>query len=259
MPLVTGPLRGMATAALALALAVTVAGCSGLPSADGDWQAARAAERIADDIAAHSENVPRITVPEMIAWWIPQSPTPAEPGMAIVEPLAWSGESAGSQATIDIRVDVDVEAHSSAQIFGKSWSAGSATRCFRLEWVRYEPARRSEIACPEGPAPARPQPAARPDLTQADQDRVAAILVGHTTAADAAGALREAFPEEYVTVETDEADDGVVAAVGIPAELECILALRDSTGAVTFPSFRRVSLEPGEIGCSTELYTDPPF
>ena len=50
-----------------------------------------------------------------------------------------------------------------------------------------------------------------------------------------------------------------MVAVGIPAERECILVVRDDAGALSFPSYRPISLAPGETGCVTGLYTDPPF
>lgn len=50
-----------------------------------------------------------------------------------------------------------------------------------------------------------------------------------------------------------------MVAVGIPAERECILVVRDHAGTLSFPSYRPLSLAPGEAGCVTDLYTDPPF
>lgn len=251
--------RGVLAACVALALSVTVTACAQRPSSEGDARAHRAAEQIADDIGSHSENAPRITLLEMVAWWVPEGPVPTGDGTAIVEPLAWSGESAGSSAAIDIRVIVDVEGHQSNQLFGDSWGPGSATRCFRLEWRQYEPARRSEIPCPEGPAPERPVPAARPELTDVDRQQITTIVGAHTDADALADALREAYPQDYISIETTEADGGIVAAVGIPAERDCVLVFRGADGAITYPSFRRISLEPGEMGCSTGLYTSPPF
>lgn len=253
------PLRASAPATLIVGLTLVLAGCAAEPLSTGDARARDAAEAIAADIGSHSANAPEITLLEMVAWWVPEGPVSVGSGSAVVEALDWSGESAGSQATIDIRVGVEVEASSSTQLFGESWSSGAATRCFRLEWEQYEEARRSEIACPEGPAPARPTPASRPELTSADRDRIAAIVAGATTAQDVDRALRVAYPEDYIHIETTAADSGVVAAVGIPAERECVLIFRDAAGEVTYPEFRQISLEPGEVGCSTTLYTNPPF
>lgn len=253
------PPRAAASAALIVGLTLVLAGCAGEPTSTGDAHAHDVAEAIAADIGSHSANAPEITLLEMVAWWVPEDPVSLDSGSAVVEALDWSGESAGSQATIDIRVAVDVEGSSSTQLFGESWSSGSATRCFRLEWQQYEEARRSEIPCPDGPAPARPTPAPRPELTSADRDRISEIVAGGATADDVDRSLRVAYPQEYIRIETTAADGGVVAAVGIPAERECVLVFRDAAGAITYPDFRPISLEPGETGCSTALYTNPPF
>ena len=251
-----GPALGLA---LGLVLVLVLAGCAGRAGSEGDARARAAAQAVADDIGSHSANAPEITLAEMVAWWVPEDSVPVDSGTAVVEALAWSGESAGSQATIDIKVNVEIAGRSSPQIFGESWGPGSATQCFRLEWQQYERARRSDIPCPDGPAPPRPTPAPRPELTQADRDRVAEIVAGGGAVSEVDRALRDAYPEDYVRVETVAADGGVVAAVGIPAERECILIFRDAAGAISFPEFRRISLEPGEVGCSTSLYTAPPF
>lgn len=249
----------VAVVALSAAVLVGLTACASEPSSSGERKARHVAEDVAAEIGAHSENAPSITLLEMVAWWVPEGRTYSYPGSAVVEPLAWSGESAGSHATMEIRVIAEVEAQSSTQLFGESWSAGSATRCFRLEWRQYEAARRTEIPCPDGPAPVRPTPAARPELVPSDRERVVGILSAGGTADAVGSALREAFPQDYMRIETVDADGGVVAAVGIPAERDCILAFRNAAGEVTFPDFRRISLEPGETGCSTDLYTDPPF
>ena len=251
--------RARASAILAVGLSIALAGCAAEPTSSGDTRAQHAAEAAAAEIGSHSANSPEITLLEMVAWWVPEGAVPAGSGTAVVEPLAWSGESAGSSATIDIRVTAQVDATSSTQLFGESWSAGSATQCFRLEWQQYEEARRSEIPCPDGPAPPRPTPAPRPELTQADAERIAAIVAAGATAEEVDRALRDAYPQEHVRIETEAAEGGIVAAVGIPAERECVLVFRDASGAITFPDFRRISLEPGEVGCSTSLYTNPPF
>jgi hypothetical protein len=253
------PLRASATAALIVGLTLVLAGCAAEPMSSGDARAHAAAEAVAADIGSHSANAPEITLLEMVAWWVPEGTVAVGSGSAVVEPLAWSGESAGSQATIDIRVTVDVEASSSTQLFGESWGPGAATRCFRLQWEQYEEARRSDIECTDAPAPARPTPAPRPELTPADRDRITTIVAGDATAEDVDRALRVAYPQDDIRIETTAADGGVVAAVGIPAERECVLVFRDAAGEVTYPDFRPISLEPGEIGCSTALYTNPPF
>lgn len=252
-------LRWATLIAALLGLTLLVSACTNFPFASGDQRAADVADSAAEQIASHSANTPDITLLEMVAWWVPQHPMSIGAGTALVEPLAWSGESAGSQATIEIRVLVDVPGQSATTVFGPSWGPGSATRCYQLEWKQYEPARRSEIPCTDDPAPRRPVPSPRPALTAADTERVVEIVTSHESARDVELALHDAYPQNYMRIEADAVDGGVVAAVGIPAERKCILVLRDEAGEITFPAYRQISLEPGEAGCSTTLYTASPF
>lgn len=255
-----GSWRGsIAGVAAALGLALLVSGCALMPSSDGDRRAENVAEQVAEQIGSHSANRPEITLLEMVAWWLPEGPISVGVGTAMVEPLAWSGESAGSQATIDIRVIVDVPAKSTTTIFGQGQNAGSATHCYRLEWEQCEPALRFEIPCPETPAPPRPTPAPRPGLNELGRERVAEILTSYETAADVEWALHDAYPQEYIRIETEAAGGELVVSVGIPAERECIPLVRGEGGEISSPGFRRISLEPGEMGCSTKLYTASPF
>lgn len=246
--------------ATALLFAVPLTGCGSLFFDEGDQLAHRGAENVVAQIASHSDNTAEVTIEEMVAWWVPDGQFTAEPGLATTDALAWSGQIGHeSTATIDVRVHVEVEAHSSPSIGGRSNSAGEATVCYRLIWERYGEADRSEIPCPDTAAPPRPEPATRPELTDEDTARVAHILAtaGGFEAIDAA--LHDSFPEEYYLVDTDLWNGETVVAVGIPAERECILIVRDVAGELSYPPYRRVSLEPGETGCTTDLYTNPPF
>ncbi|MHC2999364.1 hypothetical protein [Microbacterium sp. HJ5] len=243
-------LRAIAALTATVLLAAGLAGCADPFHADGDDLAQRAAAQIADDIGAHSDNTCEITLLEMVAHWVPED---------TAEPLAWEGAICDGGARIDVRIHVDVDAASSGTLFGRSQSAGEATRCFRLEWDRYDPARRSDIPCPDGPAPARPTPAPRPEFTAEDRSAVASIVSSTAELADIEAALREAYPQEHIRLDTQVFEGEIVVALGMPAERECILVVRNATGEVFFPDFRRISLEPGETGCATDLYTNPPF
>jgi len=247
-------------ATIALLLAAPLAGCGSLFFTEGDHLARRGAENVAAQIGAHSDNTATVTIEEMVTWWVPDGDVGAGPGLATVEALAWSGQIGHeSEATIDVRIHVEVGAQSSPTIGGRSNSAGEATVCFRLVWPRYEQARRSEISCPDTASPPRPELPARPELTDEDTAHVAHILAtaGGLEAIEAA--LHDAFPEEYHRIDTDLWNGEIVVAVGIPAERECILIVRDVAGELSYPSYRRISLEPGEAGCATDLYTNPPF
>lgn len=247
-------------AGIALVLAAGLAGCSAPFFAEGDDLARRGAESIAAQIGSHTDNTAEVTLVEMVDRWVPQGEVFADPGVATVEPLAWSGRIGHeSEATIDVRIRVEVAAKSASTLGERSHSAGEATVCYRLVWPRYYEARRSEIACPDTAAPPRPESPSRPELTEEDRTRVASILAegGGLTAVEAA--LREAFPEEYIRIDTELWNGETVVAVGIPAERECILVVRGEAGELSYPSYRSISLEPGERGCSTDLYTNPPF
>ena len=247
-------------AASALLVTATLTGCGSLFFDEGDQLAHRGAHDVAARIGSYSDNTAEVTVEEMVAWWVPDGQVAAAPGLATVDALAWSGQIGHeSTATIDVRIHVEVAAYSSPTIGGRSNSAGEATVCYRLVWPRYEQAQLSEISCPDTETPPRPEPAARPELTDEDTARVAHILTTASGLEAIDAALRDSFPEEYYRIGTDLWNGETVVAVGIPAERECILIVRDIAGELSYPSYRRVSLEPGETGCATDLYTNPPF
>lgn len=249
------------SAALAVLLALPLTGCASLFFTEGDQLATRAAQNVAAQIGSHRDNTAETTIEEMVVGWVPDGPVAAEPaGLATVDALAWSGQiGPQSEATIDVRIHVAVEAYSSPSIGGGSNSAGETTVCYRLVWPPYEEASRTEIPCPGTAAPARPELIAGPELTDEDTARVAQILQNITEVPAIEAALYEAFPDGYYRLETVMWNGETVVAVGIPAERECVLVVRGDAGELSYPSFRRISLEPGEMGCSTALYTDPPF
>jgi hypothetical protein len=61
-----------------------------------------------------------------------------------------------------------------------------------------------------------------------------------------------------VTVRAERSGDELVAAVGLPSTLDCIVGVRGGDGAVrTFTGFDRALLAPGEVGCAPGLYLAP--
>jgi hypothetical protein len=172
-----------------------------------------------------------------------------------VVPVAWSGRVYSSEkATIDVRFTVTVEAFTG--YFGPGHTAGSATRCYRytLQYYRYTEHR--EISCPAIVDP--PTPSASPVLQLPGNaaERLAAALrsASPETLADA---VRAAFPKEGFVVDTVTAGGTLVAAVGVPAERDCIVMIRTPAGVTKAVGFDPVRLEPGETGCGTALYTHP--
>lgn len=173
------------------------------------------------------------------------------------EPLAWSGRIVrDEQATVDVRFVVTVQEDYGT--FGNpGHSAGQATRCYRylLELYRYTSYK--EIDCPAASTP--PVPTAEPIPTLPDDARNRLTAVLRTATPDTlAGAVRAAFPEQHVTVDTTTHENALVAVVGVPAERQCLLLVRAPDGAITSPGYDRIWLEPGETGCKTGLYVSPP-
>lgn len=227
---------------------------------DGDRMAREAANEVADGIAANTDNTAEYSIEELVDMWVPAERIGEWPGEATVEPLAWSGAIGGAEpATIDIRVHVAIEAKSATSIGEAGWSAGESTACYRLVWPRYYPAQTSEIDCPDGPPPSRPIVTEPIVFTDDDRAHVAALLGAATDAEALERALRRSFPTDVYTVDVAEAAGELIAAVGIPENRSCILVVRMATGELAEPSYDRIQLEPGELGCSTQLYTNPPL
>ncbi len=173
------------------------------------------------------------------------------------EPLGWSGRTAGSeQATIDVRFVVTVAEQPGVSFGDLGNSAGQATRCYRYVLELYRSSYH-EIDCPSAATPAVPTASPIPRLPDRGRERLAAAL--RTATPDTlAGAVRAAFPEQHITVDTVTHEGALVAAVGVPAERDCILLVRTPSGAVESPGYDAVWLEPGELGCKTGLYVSPP-
>lgn len=180
-----------------------------------------------------------------------------------VEALNWSGNSSDEAgAQIEVRIRVEVDTHHAATIGGISYDAGSATRCYHYAVIGYrfyDTLSRNDIPCPDGPAPPLPTPTPIPALPDDAGDRLTAVLLA-TTPEAVEGDVRESFPQPFVSVETVAVDGQIIAAVGVPVERECIVAVRDIDGVViVYGGFDREWLQPGELGCSTELVTNPPL
>jgi hypothetical protein len=245
----------MVTAALALA------GCSGYR--DGDRVARDIAEQQAallNDKLGHRTGIREaeyIAATEIAR----QEPDTEDAGPTVrLTPLAWSGQTFGSeQATIDVRFVVTV-AEQPATSFGglRGISAGQATRCYRYVFQRYRYTEHHEIDCPATTAiPAPPTAAPIPRMPDDARERLAAVL--RTATPDTlAAAVRAAFPEKYIVIDTATYKGALVAAVGVPAERDCLLLVRTNSGDIESPGYDPVQLQPGELGCSTNLFISPP-
>ncbi|WP_245716189.1 hypothetical protein [Micromonospora humi] len=174
------------------------------------------------------------------------------------EVLAWSGRVFGDElATIDVRFVVSVPQRSARAFGDTGHTAGSATRCYRYELRLYRSTSYREIDCPSGAAPPPPSAAPVPKVPDDGRARLTAVL-RTATPETLAGAVRAAFPQEWITVDTTTHEGALVAAVGVPAERDCLLLVRTPAGRIETPGYDREWLEPGETGCRTGLYVAPP-
>ncbi|SIR52293.1 hypothetical protein [Microbacterium sp. RURRCA19A] len=223
-------------------------------SADGEVLAARAVRDTADDLTSSLGYVQRSVDAETRA----ATMFTASTGAVIVTPVVWSGGgSSDGPAIVDVRIDAEIAAVEGA-LWAKGNSSGSAAGCYRFTIPVGAYARSEPIDCPAAAAPAEPPVTTTPAVLPADaEERVRAALAAGDASVDS---VRAAFPEPSVTVEVTTTDAGeTVAAVGVPASRDCVVLVRRSDGVIDPVDFRRISLEPGEAGCSTTLYTNPPF
>ena len=114
-----------------------------------------------------------------------------------------------------------------------------------------------EIDCPSGGAPPPPSAAPVPQLP-ADGRGGSPRCYARPTRRRWPARCGRLFPQEWITVDTVTHEGALVAAVGVPAERECLLLVRTPAGRIETPGYDREWLEPGETGCRTGLYVAPP-
>lgn len=183
-------------------------------------------------------------------------------GGAEFTPIAWSGRVAPAQvATVDVLVSSRVAAHSPATFGERGTTAGSAVACYRFTLPSTDFVGAEQIECVPGVTPGAaptPTPTRSPRLPDDATERIVAALESeprsgweHT--------LRNAFPGPGVTIETATTDDGErVVAVGTPGGPDCRLVVQRTDGTIVEPGFDPAWVLPGEVGCSTALFTAPP-
>jgi hypothetical protein len=250
-------LRVLSLTCAAVTAALGLTGCSG--DRDGDSVARDVAETQAallDDNLGHRT---RIRDAEYIA--ATEMPTEEMQGSgwtARLTPLGWSGRIAGSeQATVDVRFVVSVAKQQAATFGERGTSAGQATRCYRYVLQLYRFTEHHEIDCPT--TTATPAVPSAPVSRMPDDARERLSVALRTTTPDTlAATVRAAFPQEYISIDTVTDKGALVAAVGVPAERECLLLVRTPSGDIESPGYDPVQLEPGELGCSTSLFVSPP-
>ncbi|PRB12205.1 hypothetical protein [Microbacterium sp. MYb62] len=220
---------------------------------DGDDVALNRVEHVARALADDLRGAHDLTDAETVAAEMFHSRS------AIVEPLTWTGAFGTDDGiTIQTRISASVEASSSGAMFAPYTSAGSAERCYRYTVVVFREAAYDEIPCQGLPQPPAPPASTSPALPGDATARIDGILMT-TDPADLAEALRQEFPGDRFRVEAIETPAGEqVVAVGVTPGTDCVLRVRRTDGEVVSPPYDRIWLEPGELGCSTRLYTAPP-
>ncbi|KXK59099.1 hypothetical protein AWW66_26135 [Micromonospora rosaria] len=172
--------------------------------------------------------------------------------------LGWSGRTVGGeQATIDVQFVVTLTDQQASSYGDHNNSAGQVKRCYRYFLELYRYTTYDEIECPSTATAPVPTASPFPDMPDDGRERLTAAL--RTATPDTlASRVRAAFPEKHVTVDTVTHQGALVAAVGVPAERDCIVLVRTPGGAIESPAYDRIWLEPGEMGCRTGLYVSPP-
>lgn len=223
---------------------------------DGDVAAERQVRATADELTSSIGYVQRNMDAETRA-----ATTFSRPSGAVrLTPLTWNGSGEVEDPVIvDVRIDVELEAIPIVNIGDRGRSAGAAVGCYRFHVAVTREASSERIDCPAGAAPtATPVASVPPELPSDAEERVRAVLAQPD--ASVADALRAAFPDPATTIKSFVTDAGeTVVAVGVPASRDCVVLVRRTDGSIEPVAFRRISLEPGEVGCSTSLYTNPPF
>ena len=177
---------------------------------------------------------------------------------AVFTPFRWSGTSAeGGTALVDVRISIHVDGGSGFS--GPFHDSGDAERCYRFTVTAFTWTTIDEIDCPAGSPDVRgPSPEPRASLA-ADAEVVLAEVLARSSGELLRDEVRAAFPGESTTVDTVSVDGELVAAVGEPGVDDCLVMVRHATGVVERVSFRSVWAQPGELGCSVQLYTAPPL
>jgi hypothetical protein len=245
------PAAVVVLAGIVLAIVIVVS----MQDKDGDDLAADQVEHVARALVDDLRGARDLTDAETVAAEMFHSRS------ASVEPLTWSGSlGEGKGITIEARISAVVAESSSGELFAPHTSAGSAERCYRYTVSVSQDAAYEEIPCKGLTESAAPPSSNRPELPADAAERIEALLVATATGvADLVDALRAEFPGSQFTVEAVDTPAGErVVAVGVTPGSDCVLRVRLPDGEIVSPSYDRIWLEPGELGCSAELYTAPP-
>lgn len=162
-----------------------------------------------------------------------------------IEVMKWGGNVSDGGAELVVRITPVDPAN------------GDGPECY-LYSITDEVVSTEEQECTDAAAPPLPTPAPLPELDAAARALVLSTLETATPDSLAAD-FESAFPDARFSKDTLALDGELIAAVGLPASEDCVLAVKSADGVVQDWGFDPVSIKPGEIGCATGLYTNPPL
>ena len=238
-----------------------VSGCT----TTGDSFAASLAERviigIGDDITPpypKPKDAERLAAEAIAAPRLPHLEAPVDYDIDVI---GWDGHSGDADgAKIEIRVDVFVHNSSARSIGGASYAEGKSIRCWELTvfgFHDHDSLKTSEFSCPADAVALTPMPEPLPSLPDDVDTRLLTALEGATIATVDA-LVRDEFEDDFYSVTSAEHEGELIVALGIPSELECVLAVRHADNSTEIlRGWQKVLLQPGEGGCDPSLYITP--
>lgn len=250
--------RGVTALAIVSVALAALSGCSTAPGT-GDDVARDRANALALQLGFDLDGLREVRQAEYLAASAVTNHFQSVRGEHVtIEPLSWEGvTNVEPGAEIEVRYRVDVDAYDSNAIFGRRYQAGRATRCYRF-LVYFNNMEMGEVDCPDGPAPAPPKADPPPSLPADAREVLEATLLA-SSEQTLGGDVRAAFPNDGIAIETDASGGRLIAAISVPGQRDCIVGIREVDGTFNIGGFDPIWLEPGELGCSTRLVTDPPL
>jgi hypothetical protein len=246
-----------------IVVAASLAGCT----ADGDSIARAEGQKVAEVVAERFDDEAR---GDYQAECLAASTVFAEQSGARyngptfeVEAVEWGGTS-GSEggARVVIRISTSVRAVNAPSIGEGGSTAGADISCYeiRVTRVAYDESTPRRVGCPDSPATAQPSAAPEPVALPPETAELLTSVLGASADPEAARAsLVDALPTG-ITIEVSRFEGGLVAALGATQRREFTVAVRRADGTVRVGGgYKPEWLQPGEIGCSTQLVTNPPL
>lgn len=184
-----------------------------------------------------------------------QGPNTAAPAYAVlVEPLDWRAGAAAD--VVDVRLRVDAAEYIDPALGGRSWGAGTAERCLRVEMGRSGDDVVDTIGCAGRTARPLPPYVPPPPLDDAARATLAKAM-RRSSFAEAEQAAVQAFPRPHFAVVAEVIDGTWAVVVVRPTDYECVGATRTAAGIIEVASPDRRQMQPGEGGCDPVRFVRP--